>query len=128
MTAFLNKNTTATISYHTADGFVHVIPRPTLSLGRVVDGNILELLTNFDRDDKPRYPCHYLVLFKPAKPATFVYVVLGCGAIVRFGYEAFEYMAGEGGRYSVDLDRLEVVQELPQEVQPDYSHLPAFHF
>lgn len=128
MTAFLTKtNATSTTSYHTTDGFVHIIPRPTLSLGEVVDDKIVNLLTNFG-SDKPKWTCGYLVLFKPAKKADAVYVVLGCGAILKFDYDAFQYMDGEGGRYQVDFDRCELAQELPQEVEQDNKHLPRFSF
>ena len=122
MTAFLTEPT----SYHTSLGFVHIIPRPSLGLGKVADGKIVNLLTNFDKADKPRWHCEYLVLFKPAKKAQAVYVVLGCGATLKFSYEAFEYMQGEGGRSGVEFDRCELVQELLLEIEIDDSHLEAF--
>lgn len=115
---------TATISYHTSQGLAHIIHRPTLSLGNVVDGKIVSLLTNFDKPNKAKYSCFYLALFKPAKKATKVYVVLGCGSIVRFDYDAFEYL--EDGRSKVDVDQLELVDKLPVEVADPALDLPAF--
>lgn len=130
MTAFLTKtNATSTLSYHTADGFVHIIPRPSLGLGQVADSKIVSLLTNFDKPDKPRWYCDYLVIFKLATKATKVYVTLGCGAIVRFDYSACEYLQGEG-KHSVELDQLEIVSELPLEIDASalYPELDAFRF
>ena len=126
MTAFLTKTNTETLSYHTSEGFVHIIPRPSLGLGKVVDGKIVNLLTNYDKD-KPKWFCKYLVLFKPAKKAQAVYVVLGDGAIIRFDYEAFEYLEGEG-KHSIELDQLELVSELPTEIADPHIDLPAFKF
>ena len=129
MTAVSTKNTaTSTLSYHAAEGFVHIIPRPSLGLGKVVDGKVVNLLTNFDKD-KVRYYCYYLVVKKPAKKATKVYIILGCGTIVRCAYDALEHMVGEAND-SVDLDQLELVEELPLEVDVDdlYPELEAFRF
>jgi hypothetical protein len=124
----LTLTSTRSLSYHTLVGFVHIIPRPTLSLGKIVDGEIHNLLTNYGDAGKCKWTCDYLVLFKPANTASFVYVVLGCGAILKFDYGAFQYMPGEGGRSAVALDRCELVKELPLEVVQDYSHLPSFSF
>lgn len=118
---------TSTLSYHTTTGFVHIIPRPTLSLGKVVDGKLVNLLTNCG-SDKPKYFCEYLVLFQPARQADAVYVVLGCGSILKLDYDAFQYMDGEGGRCQVDFDRCELVQELPTKVDAPGHDLPAFIF
>ena len=120
-------NATSTLSYHSLLGFVHVIPRPTLGLARGSNKGNLRILTNFG-SDKPSYDLDYLVLFKPVKKATKVYVVLGCGAIVKFAYDAATYL--EDGRSQVDLDQLELVEALPLEVEPEdlYPDLPAFRF
>ena len=119
---------TSTLSYHTSDGYVHIIPRPSLGLGKVVDGRVTSLLTNYDKD-KVKYYCYYLVVKKPVKKATKVYVLLGCGTIVRFDYDALEHMEGEAND-SVDLDQLELVEELPLKVDVKdlYPDLEPFEF
>ena len=130
MTAFLTKNTadTSTTSYHTSEGFVHIIPRPSLGLGKVVDGRVTSLLTNYDKD-KAKYYCYYLVVKKPVKKATKVYVFLGCGTIVRFDYDALEHMEGEAND-SVEIGQLELVKELPLKVDVKvlYPDLEPFEF
>ena len=121
-------NATSSLSYHTSLGFVHIIPRPTLGLAKNNANGKLRILTNFG-SDKASWDLDYLVLYKPATKATKVYVTLGCGAIVRFDYGACRYLEGEG-KHSVELEQLELVEELPLEVNVKDLHpeLEAFSF
>lgn len=116
--------TTSTLSYHSSIGFVHIIPRSSLKLGQVVNGKVLDVKTG------DRWTAKYLVLFKPYQKADAVFVQLGDGALLKFDYDAFEYMDGEGGRFAVHLDKCQLVDILPEKVEVEdlYPNVPAFVF
>lgn len=116
---------TSSISYHTIEGFVTIIPRPTVSLGSVVAGKVLNLLTNFGTA-KPKWFCGDIWIDKLVGDIDFYIVRLGCGTLLKF--DASDLYEDDGRRWIVDVKDATPIDELPEKVKVDISHLKPFEF
>lgn len=106
---------TSSTSYHSVEGYVHIIPRPRLTLS--------------DCMGKPRLwhgrgYCDDIWIDKLVREVRYYIVRLGCGTLLRCREE--DLHCHDGRRWTVDFEDMTIIDKLPAEM--DLSHLPAFEF